>query len=98
MDPWRSRSPSGNGRECYGRGVDVPATPGRDHATIPAGVSGMTASTQTTIIEIDRQTADALQAQARVRGVSLDAYLRVLVSAAPGPTAAEHNDEQHPIA
>jgi len=42
----------------------------------------MSTSTEKTIIELNRATADALRAQAQARGMTLAAYLRAVAAAA----------------
>ena len=54
----------------------------------------MPTSAETTTIEIDRRTADALRTQARARGLSLDSYLRLL--AAPAGEATPGDDDSTP--
>jgi hypothetical protein len=49
-------------------------------ARIPAGNKWCDMATALETIEIDRETAELLRAEAQARGISLDAYLRTFTS------------------
>ena len=45
----------------------------------------MPSPAETVSIQLDRQTADALESQARARGISLDTYLRDIAQTGASP-------------